>query len=387
MIARSITVAALLCLGTLYAGVGAQARLAISANDGKQLQKGEAGTVTPDSVSVLDLAVYPPKVIGDVKMPAAMIGSPVAVVVSRDESFAIVAASQKVNPADPMHAADDDRVSVVDLSTPSKPRLLQTVTAGPGATGVAMNKAQNLVLVAAKMDDAIHVFRLAGKTLTHVERVDLGKGAQPTDVVFAPDGRHAYAVTMGAGKIMELAVEGTRATLTGQDVATGKSAYGAVITKDGNWLINTNVGGALTGDDHTGTLTIVDLKTHRLALSLPVGKTPEHVALSPDGKHVAIVLANGTAYVKSAPNYDSLLGIIKIYAIGPGTLTPVAQADSCHWAQGATWSQDGKLILQQCASERAIMVYRFDGKSLTQDKAATIPFESRPGSISTSVSR
>src|SRR5207302_4607638 len=117
------------------------------------------------------------------------------------------------------------------------------------------------------------------KMLTHLGRVELGKGAAPTDVVFAPDGRHAYAVTMGAGKIIELAVDGTMVTLTGQDLAVGKSSYGAVITPDGNWLINTNVGGALTGEDRTGTLTMVDLKAHRLALSLPVGKTPEHVAL------------------------------------------------------------------------------------------------------------
>lgn len=379
---RSITVAALLCLAP-----AAEARLAISANDGKQLQESEPKTVTPDSVSVLDLAAYPPKVIGDVKMPASMIGSPVAVAVGRDESFAIVAASQKVNPADPMHPADDDRVSVVDLSTPSKPRLLQTVVAGPGATAVAMNKPQTLVLVAAKMDDAIHVFRLAGKALTHVGRVALGKGTAPTDVVFAPDGRHAYAVTMGAGKIIELVVKDADVTATGKDLTVGRSSYGAVITPDGNWLINTNVGGAATGEDRTGTLSIVDLKTFQLALSLPVGKTPEHVALSPDGKHIAVVLANGTAYVKSAPNYNQLLGIIKVFAIGSGTLTEVAHADSCHWAQGATWSQDGKLILQQCASERQIMVYRFDGKTLVRDKAATIQFQSRPGSISTSVSR
>lgn len=379
---RSIAVVALLSLAT-----AAEGRLAISANDGKQLQEGEPKTVTPDSVSVLDLAVYPPKVIGDVKMPASMIGSPVAVAVGRDESFAIVAASQKVNPADPMHPADDDRVSVVDLSTPSQPRLLQTVVAGPGATAVAMNKPQTLVLVAAKMDDAIHVFRLAGKSLTHVGRVALGKGAAPTDVVFAPDGRHAYAVAWGTGKIMELAVNGEKVATTGQDVTVGRSSYGAVITPDGNWLINTNVGGAATGEDRTGTLSMVDLRTHRLALSLPVGKTPEHVALSPDGRHIALVLANGTANVKSAPNYNGLLGILEVFAIGPGTITPVAKADSCHWAQGATWSQDGKLILQQCASEKQIMVYRFDGKSLIQDKAATISFQSRPGSIATSVSR
>jgi hypothetical protein len=81
-----------------------------------------------------------------------------------------------------------------------------------------------------------------------------------------------------------------------------------------------------------------------------------------------------------------VLGIIKIFAIGPGSLTPVAEAASCHWAQGATFSSDGKLILQQCAAEREILVYRFDGKSLTQDKAAALPFQSRPGSIATAVS-
>src|SRR5690348_6492779 len=374
-------------LGSLVLGPGAQARLAISGNDGAQLQKGEDIRETPDSVSVIDLAGYPPKVIGDVKVPASMIGPPEAVVVARDDSFAIVTASQKYNPADPLHAADDDKVSVIDLSIPSKPRVLQTLAAGPGASGIAMNKPQTLVLVVAKMDGAIHVFRLAGKRLTHVGRVDLGAGAQPTDVVFAVDGRHAYAVAQGVDKVMELAVDGTKVTPTGQDVATGKAPYGAAVTPDGNWLINTNVGGALTGDDHTGTVTMVDLKAHRLALSLAVGKTPEHVSLSPDGKYIAVVLANGTANVKSDPRYDSVLGYIKVFAVGPGTLTPVAQADSCHWAQGATWSPDGKLILQQCATERQILVYRFDGKTLTQDKAATMTFESRPGSIATAVSR
>ncbi len=379
---RSLVTAMLLCLVP-----AAEARLAISGNDGAQLQKGEDIGETPDTVSVIDLAVYPPKVIGQVEAPASMIGPPEAVVVARDESFAIVTASQKYNPADPLHAADDDKVSVIDLSTPSRPRLLQTVSAGPGASGVAMNKAQDLVLVAAKMDGAIHVFRLAGKSLTHVGRVALGTGALPTDVMFTPDGRHAYAIVQGINKVMELAVKGTQVTLTGQDVATGKAPYGAVVTPDGAWLINTNVGGALTGSDRTGTLTMVDLKSHRLALSLPVGKTPEHVFISPDRHYVGVVLANGTANVRSDPRYDSVLGMIKIFAVGPGSLTPVAEADSCHWAQGATFSTDGRLVLQQCATERQILVYRFDGKSLVQDKAATMQFESRPGSIATAVSR
>ena len=380
---RGIVVMALLCL----CPIAADARLAISGNDGKQLQPGEDGKVAPDTVSVIDLKAYPPKVIGQVEVPVAMIGPPEAVAVSRDESFAIVTASQKGNPADPMHPVDDDRVSVIDLSRPAQPRVLQTVTSGAGASGIAMNRAQNLVLVAAKTDGAIFVFRLARKNLTPAGRVDLGKGSAPTDVVFAPDGRHAYAVAQGVNKIMELSVDGTKVAMTGQDVLTGRSPYGASVTQDGNWLLNTNLGGALQGEDRTGTLTIVDLKAHRLALSLPVGRTPEHVTLSPDGKYAALVLANGAANTKSDPKYNQVTGILKVFAVGPGTLTEVAHVDSCHWAQGATFSQDGKLVLQQCAAERAIQVYRFDGNSLVQDPNATLGFETRPGAIAIGASR
>lgn len=76
-------------------------------------------------------------------------------------------------------------------------------------------------------------------------------------------------------------------------------------------------------------------------------------------------------------------GILKIFAVGPGTLKEVAQSPSCHWNQGATWSGDGKLVLAQCASERTIETYRFDGKSLVRDDKATLKFESRPGSLAT----
>jgi DNA-binding beta-propeller fold protein YncE len=384
---RSLAALVLLCPALCLSPAAADARLAISGNDGKQLQAGEDGKVTPDSVSVIDLKAYPPKVIGQLQVPAAMIGPPEAVAVSRDESFAIVTAAQSYNPADPLHPLDGDKVSVIDLSTPSQPRLVETVASGAGASGVAMNRAENLVLVAAKAEGAIIVFRLSGKKLTPAGRVDLGKGALPTDVVFAPDGRHAYAVVQGTNKVMELSIDGAKVALTGQDWATGRAPYGASITPDGQWLINTNVGGALQGEDHTGTLTMVDLKTHRLALSLPVGRTPEHVTLSPDGKYALLVLANGAATTRSDPKWDQVTGIVKIFAVGAGTLTEVAHADSCHWAQGATFSPDGKLVLQQCAAEREILVYRFDGKSLVQDKNATLRFESRPGAIATGVSR
>jgi len=364
----------------------AQARLAVAGIDGKQLEKGDDTGRTPDSVAVMDLALTPPKVVGTLPVPAAMIGPPEAVFVSRDERFAIVTASQKFNPADPYHPVPDGPVSVIGLDDPAHPKLLQTIQAGPGASGVSVNRAGNLVLVASRNADAVYAFTLKDRHLTAAGKVDLGAGADPTDVVIAPDGAHAYAITWGAGKVIEIAIDGTRLSLTGKDVPTGRNAYGGFVTPDGNWLVNTNVGGALNGDK-TGALTMVDLKAHTLALSLPVGNTPEHIALSPDGKHALLVLANGAPRVKANPIWDSVTGVLKIFAIGPGTLTPVAEAPSCHWLQGAAFSDDGKTVLAECAGERTIEVYHFDGKSLAQDKAATLPFVSRPGAIATHLSR
>ncbi|MDB5733581.1 MAG: hypothetical protein JWN16_218 [Alphaproteobacteria bacterium] len=384
MILRKALLGAILLLTPPAA---AQARLAISANNGKQLLPGEADGQTPDSISVIDLNAGAPKVIGTLNVPAAMIGPPTAVAMAADESFAIVTAAQKFDPADPLHPAADDKVSVIDLRDPAHPRLLQTLIAGAGASGVALNRAGTLALVAAKAPGAIFVFAVSGNHLTPAGGIALGADSAPTDVVFAPDGRHAYAVTWNTGKITELAIDGPHVTLTGHDVVTGRQSYGAVVTPDNAWLINTNVGGAATGTDHTGTLTMVDLKTHTLALSLPVGRTPEHVSLSPDGRYAALVLANGAATSRLDPKYEALTGVLKIFAVGPGTLTPVAEAPTCHWAQGAAWSDDGRVLLQQCAAERAVQVFRFDGKTLVQDRAATMLFQSRPGAIATHLSR
>ena len=63
------------------------------------------------------------------------------------------------------------------------------------------------------------------------------------------------------------------------------------------------------------------------------------------------------------------------------------EARTGQWGQGATWSDDGRTILQQGAIDKTIEVYRFDGKSLTRDTAATIQLDSRPGSIATAASR
>ena len=372
-------------LGLMLAAAGAEAELAISANDGKQLLAGESEGLTPDSISVIDLAASPPRVIGTLAAPGAMIGPPNSVVVSRDEEFAIVSSSQKFDPAHPYTPATDDTLSVIDLRDPVHPKLLQSLTAGAGASGIALNRAGTVAIVASRAADALFIYKVSGNRLTPAGRLPLEKGSDPTDVAFAPDGRHAYVSAWSVGAIIELTVNGTRVSRTGKDVVTGRSTYGAVVTRDGKWLVNTNVGG--TGDGKDGTVTVVDLMAHKLVQVLPMGKTTEHVALSPDGRHVALVLANGAATSRLDPAWDKVTGKLIIFAVGDGRLTEVARADTCHWAQGAAWRDDGLTLMQQCAGEREVQFYRFDGTTLVRDPAATLSFPSRPGAIATHLSR
>lgn len=373
----------------------AHAELAISANDGHQLRAGDPTPVTPDNVAVIDMGHWPPKILGQVAAPASIVGPPTAVAVSRDETFAIVTASTRIDPADQGKAIPDDRVSVIDLSDPEHPKLSQSLTGGPGNAGVSINHQGTLALVASSGDDSIHVFSIAHGRLTPAGALVLDAHARPTDVVFAPDGRHAYAIAQGAGKVVELAVNGTTLVRTGVEIPSGRQPYGAAVTPNVAFLVNTNLGGSLESPapvpgqrgPRIGSISLIDLRAHKLAASADVGVTPEHVGLSPDGRYAAVVVANGSAFAKSDPSFDKVLGILRIFRIGDGTLTEVAHADTGHWCQGTAWSRDGERILLQCATERALEAYRFDGHALVRDPGATLMLESRPASIATARTR
>ena len=72
---------------SVIAAAGAQAQIAVAGNDGKQLQPGDNPPgIRPDTISVIDLGRYPPKLLATIVQPASMIGPPTAVAVARDSS-------------------------------------------------------------------------------------------------------------------------------------------------------------------------------------------------------------------------------------------------------------------------------------------------------------
>jgi len=365
----------------LLAGT-ARAEIAISANDGKQIRddKGPA----KDTVAVIAFGSAKPMVIGSVGAPASMIGPPTSVAVAPDNSFALVTCGQKLAAGNKLDL--DDIVSVIGLDDPTHPKILQTVHAGPGAMGVSMNRKMTLAMVAASGEDAIYVYSVSGRQLTQVGKIQLEAKSEPRDVIIAPDGKSAYAVRWGDGKLSKLAINGTKVTRAG-DIVTGVNTDGGAISHDGRYLFNTAFGGTPLTTAKVGAISVTDLKTFRQVAATEVGNGTENLTLSPDGKYIAVTILNGTAAVRSAPDFATVLGKLKLLKVDGSKLTPVAEADTGHNCQGTTFSDDNKTVLMQCATEKDIEVFHFDGTSLTRDQGATLTFDSRPGAIATARTR
>jgi DNA-binding beta-propeller fold protein YncE len=362
---------------------GASSQLAVSANDGKAVLIDGVNSVPAnpprDTVMLIDLNAKPPKVVAELEVPTSVIGPPMSVAVARDESFALVTAASKIDPADPKKTALDDKVSVIDLKA-SPPKVAAQVQAGKGAAGVSINRAGTLALVANRSEGTVSVFSIAGHTLTPVGKISLGDDKSgPSHVAIAPDGKTALVTRDGDSKISVLAIDGTKVEYTKRDISAGLRPYGLGIHPNGKLAVVANIG---TGSGDADTVSLIDLeaKPARVVHTVTVGQTPEGIALSPDGAFVAIGVMNGSNKPKADPFFNDY-GLMKVLSIKGNELVPLSEAKIGHWCQGIAWSKDNRALLVQCMVENEIMVFDFDGKSLKP--AGSIKVGAGPAAIRT----
>ena len=379
--------AALLATVLVLTPIAAFADLAISGQDGKQVRAGDGIPMkpTPDSVAAIEFSsTKAPRIIGLLEVCSTQMGPPSAIAVAPDYSFALATCPQKIGPDN--KNSPQNTVSVIGLDDPTHPRLLQTVTAGMGATGVYLDKKLRYALVTGTGDDTITMFTIKDRTLTQTSQVKLDPKAEPRDVIIAPGGAVAYALRFGDGKVTKLAIKGDQISKV-TDFTVGVNPDGGTLTRDGRYLIVNNFGGYTTTAKGSAATTVTDTRDGKVTYAVEVGALPEAVVLSPDGKYVALVIGNGSATVKTADNYNSVFGKLSVFKVGAGKLAHVADAQLGHACQGAVWSNDQKRLLVQCSVERDIRVYDFDGKALTERPEQALQMVSRPGAMVTSTTR
>ena len=361
----------------------AAAQLAVSANDNKVVNIGGRNEIVqnapPDTVTIVDLGVSPPRVVGELNAPSSVVGPPQNVAVAPDESIAIVAASTKISPADPKKTVPDNRISVIDLKA-KPPAVIATLEAGAGASGVSINPSGTLALVANRSEGTVSVFTISGKTVTPAGKIELGDAKSgPSHVAFFPDGKRALVTRDGDHKISVLSIDGSKVEDTKKYMVGGIRPYSIEISPRGDVAVFGNQGG---GQGDLDAINVVDLKMDppRIVDTISVGQTPEGVGMSRGGNYVAVTIQNGSQRPNTHQAFNDF-GLVKVFRIEGTKLTLVAEAKVGHWGQGAVWSRDGKTLLVQSMIEKELEVLSFDGKSLK--KTGAIKVNGGPAGIRT----
>jgi len=347
------------------ASMAARAEIAVSSNDAHTVtvngQQIAAEPVVADTLSIVDLAKYPPQVAATIDVPGSVVGPPYAVAVAPDESFSIVSSATKLDSADPKKIVPDDRVSVIDLA--GGPKVVQQVTAGAGATSVDISPNGSLVLVANRTEGTVSAFRLNNKKLEPLDKVDLGNPkAGPSGLAFVSD-RVALVSRDGDNMINVLRVDGNTITVDPRPLTTGVRPYTLAVAASGNLAAVSNMG---RGDDDIDTVSLIDVSSEpfRTVETISVGMSPEGLRFSPDGKFLAVGTQEGTTKKNGSP-FQTPNGRLAMYAVDGKSLRKVAEAPVGHWSQGIAFSKNGETIIVQNMVERTLAVFRFDGQKLT----------------------
>jgi DNA-binding beta-propeller fold protein YncE len=367
--------AAALLAGGLTAGLIAPAcaQLAVSANDGKvRLENGAVKTnpTGADSVAIIDLSPtlrgQAPRLLYEIAAPASIVGPPQSVAVAPDESFALVTANMKLDPADSSKTIPNNIMSVIDLKA-VPPAVIATVETGLGPAGVSISARGNLALVANREEGTVSVYAISNKVLTSLGKIDLGNPKSgPSGVAITPDGKMALVTRDGDSRIAVLAIEQDKVEYIKRDLYAGYRPYGIQMSAKGDFAVVANIG---VGQGDADTISMIDTKANppRVVETVTAGQTPEGIALSPNDKYVAVAVMNGSNKPINSPFYNAL-GLVKLYKVMGQKLVYTSQVSSGVWTQGIAFSSDSKTLLIQNKEQRELQVLRIVGDKLVDTR-------------------
>src|SRR5262245_29484586 len=370
----------------LAVAASAGAELAVSANDNKVMNVNGTVKIVPnapsDTVAIIDLKASPPRVIAEVNAPASVVGPPLSVAITPDESLALVTSSSKVDPNDNTKATPDNRGATIDLKA-SPPRVIATTEAGKAAAGISINRQGTLALVSNMVDGTVSVFGIQGKTITPLGTVEVGGDkAGGGMVAITPDGKTALVSRQLDNKISVLSIDGTKVEYTKRDMTAGVRPIVLDIASNGAFAVVGSLAGAASGDNDSISLIDLTAKPPRVVDTVGVlGPTAEGLKVAPDSSVVAVVVHNGSNRATDSPFYNSA-GKLVIARITGKTLTRVAEAPIGRWSQGVAFSADSKTLLVGNMIEKDYWVFSWDGQTL-KDTGQRVKMNGGPAAIRT----
>jgi len=355
------------CAGT--AAAPSQRQLMLVANDEKQSWN-DAGVVQlapqgRDSVQLIDIGTDPlaPRSVGTLALDNTIAGPPTNLAITADERLALVANSLLVVEENGVRKqVPDNRLFVIDLAA-SPPKLIDTIVVGKQPSGLTINRAGTLALVANRADNSVSVLRIAGQKVNLIDTVAMGESV--SHVRFTPDGRRALAAKFPNHKIALLDVDGEKVSYGKVDLAVGLWPYNVDVTPDGRLALTADNGNAGASDGQVDTVSVIDLEAvpPRVIDKVVVGDGPEGLVVSPTGKMAVALILRGSNAAKNAYFYNRNGSVVALRIDGK-KVTRGNEVVVRGLPEGAVFSANGKYLYVGNFIDQDISILRVDGDTL-----------------------
>jgi len=296
-------------------------------------------------------------------MDNTIAGPPTNLAITADEKLALVANSLNVvEEGGVRKQVPDNRLFVIDLSV-TPPKLVDTVTVGKQPSGLSINRAGTLALIANRADNSVSVLRIAGQKVTLIDTVAMGESV--SHVRFTPDGKRALASKFPNHKIALLKVDGEKVTYDKVDLAVGLWPYNVDVTPDGKLALTADNGNSGASDGQIDTVSVIDLEASppRVIDKVVVGDGPEGLAVSPTGKFAVAVILRGSNAAKNAYFYNRNGSVVALKIDGK-KVTRGNEIEVRGLPEGAVFSADGKYLYVGNFIDQDVTILRVDGDTL-----------------------
>ncbi len=335
------------------------------------------------TVTIVDIGTDPanPKIVASWPPMNSVFGPPTNLTITPNGQLALVANSNsmaQVADGPGTKLVPDNKLYVIDL-TAKPPVLIDTVAVGRQPSGMAINRAGNLALIANRADNSISVVSIEGKQVKLIDTVTIGEHV--ANVAFTPDGRRALATKLRAHKVALLEVDGQKVTYTKRDLEVGLWPYNLDVTPDGKLALTADNGNAGGSDGRIYTVSVIDLEASppRVINKVIFGDAPEGLAINPNGNIAVAILRHGSNNATSDWSYNRN-GIVVVLKIDGKEVSKVGEVEVRGLPEGVVFSPDGNWLNVGNYNGSDMSVLRVDGDRVT-NTGTLVKLPGRPTSM------
>lgn len=333
----------------------------------------------PDSLTLLDFSKTPPAVEHLLDVPNSVIGPPSNIAITPDARLALIANSLKLDKTAPAQWIPESFVHVLDL-TSKPPKVIARVPTGSQPSGMSITPDGNLALIANRAAGSISVLRIRDKEVTRLGDVEICDPALSlSDVAISPDGKRALASVQKGGYLAELQIDGEHLSVTGRKLSVYGQPYRCVITPDGQLGLTAGQGfGSATDMD---ALSVIDLASAPIRTTdhIPIGSGPESIEISPDGNLLAAVVMNQSNLPPGDPSLKQQGGLVILARRGK-TFQKTQEIPVGRIPEGVAFTGDGRFLIVQCHPAKQLWVFSVANGSV-QDTGQRIAVPGMPSSL------